>query len=132
MAIAIDFSNEDLQRGKLITPAWYLVHVDDVSQALSKNGDSTNFLIKGTIVKNADVPTDSSFTGFPTPYWNFNSKAKGFMIGFFAAMGIEPSEGQRYDLEAFKGREIEVMIENDLYEGRMVNRINHKYRKPAA
>ena len=128
MAIAIDFSQEDLNRGKIISPAWYRVHIDDITQALSKNGDSTNYLVKGTITKNADTG-DVEFAGFPTPYWNFNSKAKGFMIGFFAALGFDPQAGTRYDLEAMKGKDLEVMIENELYEGRMINRINHKYRK---
>src|SRR5689334_13035129 len=101
MALAIDFSNEDIQRGKLITPAWYRVHIDEITSGLSKNGDSTNYLVKGTIVRNADSPNDHEFDGFPTPYWNFNSKAKGFMIGFFASMGVEIVSGQRYDIEAF-------------------------------
>jgi len=126
---AIDFATEDIQRGKLIRPAWYRVHIDEVTEALSKNGDSTNYLVKGTIVRNADTPSDTEFDGFPTPYWNFNSKAKGFMIGFFAENGIEVEAGKRYDIAAFVGKEIEVMIENELYEGRMINRINHKYRK---
>lgn len=129
MPIIIDFSHEDLQRGKLIQPAWYRVHIDEVTEALSKNGDSKNYIIKGTIVRNADAPNDKKFDGFPTPYWNFNSKAKGFMTGFFAANGIDPQEAQRYDLEVFIGKEVEVMIENELYEGRMINRINHKYRR---
>lgn len=128
MPIAIDFSQEDINRGKLIVPAWYRVHIDDISSALSKNGDSTNYLVKATILKNADNG-DMEFGGFPTPYWNFNSKAKGFMIGFFASFGIEPTAGQRLDLEAMKGRDLEVFIENELYENRMINRINHKYRK---
>jgi hypothetical protein len=127
--LAIDFSDDDIKRGKLISPGWYRVRIDEITSALSKNGDSTNYLVKGTIIKNADTPSDTEFDGFPTPYWNFNSKAKGFMIGFFASLGIEPSTGTRYDLEAFGGKELEVMIENDLYDGRMINRINHKYRK---
>jgi hypothetical protein len=128
MALAIDFAQEDIQRGKLITPAWYRVHINDVEQKLSKDGTSTNYLITGTIIKDSDTG-NVDFAGFPTPYWNFNSKAKGFMIGFFAALGFDVEAGKRYDLEAAKGKDIEIFIENELYEGRMINRINHKYRK---
>jgi len=122
-----EFSEDDLRRGTLITPGWYKVHIDSVEEALSKAGDSTNYLIKGTILKNSDTGSEE-FSGYPTPYWNFNSKAKGFSIGFFNALGMEVTSGKRYELNAAVGNDIEVMIENELYDGRMINRINHKYR----
>lgn len=124
----IEFSDKDIKRGKLIAPAWYRVRIDNVEDQLSKNGDSTNTNLDGTIIKNADTG-DTEFAEFPTPRWSFNSKAPGFAIGLLAAFGIDAEKGKRYELKSFEGKDIEVMIENELYDGRMVNRINHKYRK---
>lgn len=132
MAIAVDFSKEDIQRGKLFKPAWYVVEVNKISVKQNKKGDGVNYWITGTIINDADNGS-TEFAGFPTPQnWLFSSKAKGFMNGFFGAFGIDIEEGTRYDLEGFEGKQLEVFIENQLYEGRMQNTINHKYRKLSA
>jgi hypothetical protein len=52
------------------------------------------------------------------------------MIGYFAAHGITPESGKRYELNDTAGKEIDVFISNELYNGNMVNRINHQYRAP--
>lgn len=129
MSPIIEFSSDDLLRGKIITPGWYRVKIGSVRDALSKAGDSTNYILEGRVLHNAD---DGSveFAGVPTPYWNFNSKAKGFMVGFFQALGQEVKDGVRFELKHAEGKEIDVFIENDMFEGRLVNRINHKYRQP--
>lgn len=129
MALVVEFSQEDINRGKLITPGWYRCRIDDVEGKLAANGGSTNYNITGTILRNSDNPTDKTYEGFPTPRWSFNSKAPGFQVGFWAVQGVEVESGKRYDLEASKGKEMDVFIENELYESRMVNKINHKYRK---
>ena len=123
----IDFSDRDILRSKVITPAWYRVRIDTTGEAPSKNGDSTNWTVEGTVLYNADNG-DKEFAGCPTPYWNFNSKAKGFMVGFFSSLGAEVKGGSRFELKNSEGKEIDVFIENDTYEGRLVNRMNHKYR----
>lgn len=127
----IEFSDRDILRSKVITPGWYRVHIDAIGEALSKNGDSTNWTVEGVVLYNADNG-DKEFAGCPTPYWNFNSKAKGFMVGFFASLGAEVKIGSRFELKNSEGKEIDVFIENDTYEGRLVNRMNHKYRQPKA
>ena len=127
----IEFSERDILRSKVLTPAWYRVHIDGTGEALSRNGDSTNWTIDGTVLYNADNG-DKEFAGVPTPYWNFNSKAKGFMVGFFASLGVEVKKDSRFELKNCEGKELDVFIENDTYEGRLVNRINHKYRPARA
>lgn len=127
MKMIIEFTREDLLRSKIVNPAWYRVRIDSVETALSKNGDSTNIILKGVILFDADTGS-TEFADVPTPYWNFNTKAKGFMVGFFNALGVEINEGSRVDFDAVVGKEVEVFIENDLFEGKVVNRINHKYR----
>jgi len=122
----VEFSESDFLRGKIVTPAWYRVHIDNSTEALAKNGESTNYVMEGTIVRNSDDGT-TDFTGVPLT-WNFNSKAKGFMIGFFNALGVELAPGKRYELANSVGNEIDIFVENDTYDGRLINRINHKYR----
>jgi hypothetical protein len=125
----VDFSDKDLLRSKIVPPAWYRVRIETTGEAPSSKGDSTNYLLEGTILHDADTG-NTDLNGVPTPYWNFNSKAKGFMVGFFQALGVDIVAGQRYELKHAEGKEIDVFIENDTWEGRVVNRINHKYRTP--
>lgn len=135
----IEISEKDFLRGVVVPPAWYRVRIDEVSEAISSNGGSMNYPIEGTILFNGDTGatkfTDSegkerNLAGVPTPYWNLNSKAMGFAIGLLEALGATPEPGKRVDLNAAKGKEIDLFIENDTYQGRLVNRTNHKYRKP--
>jgi len=122
----ISFSDRDLLRGKVVEPAWYVVTINSVGEAPSKDGGSTNYPVEGTIVKNADNGSEE-FVNVPLD-WNFNSKAIGFAVGFLAAFGVDVKSGARFDLANAAGRQIEVFVENDTWQGRMVNRVNHKYR----
>ncbi len=129
----IEFSQQDILRNKIVTPGWYRVRVDNVGTKPSTSGNpetTTIWPIEGTIIKNAD--NDSvEFAGVPAPAgWNFNDnpRARGFMIGFFESLGAKVTPGATLELKAAEGKELEVFIENDTYEGRIVNRINHKYR----
>lgn len=129
MSKVIDFTARDINKGRLITPGWYRVRIEEIGEAASKAGDSTNYTVEGTILFDADTKK-TDFADCPTPYWNFNTKAKGFMVGFFTALGQNVEGGSRFDLDAAVGKELDVMIENKEYEGRMVNSMNHKYRTP--
>lgn len=126
----IELSVKDIKRGTLIDPGWYLVRIDSVGEAPSKDGGSTNFPVDGTIVKNAENG-DEKYKDFPTPSWNFNSKAPGFVTGFLRALGVEPQAG-RVELKAAEGQMIRVFIEHGEYNGRTVNRIEHKYAPASA
>jgi hypothetical protein len=125
----VSFSARDLMRGKIITPAWYRVVINSVGEApakASEKGPSTNYPVEATIQFNGDDGS-TEFTGVPLD-WNFNSKAIGFAVGFLQAFGVEVKEGTRFDLKSAEGRELDVFVENDQYQGRLVNRVNHKYR----
>ncbi len=132
----IEFSREDLLRSKLIKPAWYRVHIKSIGQALSKNGDSTNYPVDGVIKFNADDGSleykDVPIGGIPT--WFFNSKAKGFMVGFIKALDptTEINDGFRFNEKAAEDKDIDVFVDNELWDGTMRNRVNHKYRAPRA
>jgi hypothetical protein len=122
----VSFSDKDLLRGKVVEPAWYVMNIESVGEAPSKDGGSTNYPVEGVIVKNADNGNEE-FKGVPID-WNFNSKAIGFAVGFLQAFGVDVKSGARFDLANAAGKQLEVYVENDTYQGRMVNRVNHKYR----
>jgi hypothetical protein len=126
MSPIIGFTDRDILRGKVILPGWYRVSIVGVGENPSKDGGSTNYPVEATVIKNAeDGSTD--FVGVPLD-WNFNSKAIGFAVGYLSALGYEVASGKRFDLANTAGKEIEVFVENDTYQGRLVNRVNHKYR----
>lgn len=129
----ISFSERDLMRGKIVTPGWYRMIIESVGEAPAKTSDkgpSTNYPVEGTILFSGDTG-DKVFTGVPID-WNFNSKAIGFAVGFLQSFGVDVKSGTRFDLKSAEGREVDVFVENDTWQGRLVNRVNHKYRTPRA
>ena len=122
----VQFDDKDFLRGKIVAPAWYVMMINEVGEKLSADGGSTNYPTEGTIIKNADDNSEQ-FAGVPI-MWNFNSKAKGFMIGFLNSIGVEPKSGQRVEMAGAVGHVLEVYVENKTYEGRILNSVNHKYR----
>lgn len=129
MSPTVTFSNRDLLRGKVVTPAWYRVRIDEVGEQpakVSEKGPSINYPVAATILFNGDTG-DTAEKDTPID-WNFNSKAVGFAVGFLQAFGVEVKADTRFDLKSAEGRELDVFVENDTYQGRLVNRVNHKYR----
>lgn len=125
----VQFSDRDLLRGKVVTPAWYRVRIESVGEApakASEKGPSTNYPVEGTILFNGDTG-DKEFASVPLD-WNFNSKAIGFAVGFLQSFGVEVKSGVRFDLKSAEGREVDIFVENDTYQNRLMNRVNHKYR----
>lgn len=125
----ISFSERDLLRGITVTPGWYRIKINSVGEApakASEKGPSTNYPIEATILFNGDNG-DIQFSGVPLD-WNFNSKAIGFAVGYLKSFGVEMKAGTRFDLKSSEGLEVDVYVENDTYQRRIVNRVNHQYR----
>jgi hypothetical protein len=125
----VSFSQKELLRGTLITPGWYRVTIESVGEQPAKQsekGPSVNYPVEAVVKFNGDNG-DVQFAGVPVS-WNFNSKAISFAVGFLQAFGVEVKPGTRFDLKSSEGKELDVYIENDTWQGRMVNRVNHKYR----
>jgi hypothetical protein len=122
----VSFSDKDLMRGRVVEPGWYLMQIESVREAPSKDGGSTNYPVEGTIIRNADSG-DETFKGMVIE-WNFNSKAIGFAAGFLQAFGVDVKAGARFDLAQAAGKQVVVHVENGEWQGRIVNRVNHKYR----
>lgn len=127
----IQFGQRDLMRGKIITPGWYRVRIESVGEAPAKQsekGPSTNYPVEATVLFNGDNG-DVEFAGVPLD-WNFNSQAIGFAVGYLQSFGVDVQAGTRFDLASSAGRETDVYVDNDTYQNRLVNRVNHKYRTP--
>jgi len=86
-------------RDKLVDPGWYDVLINDVTEAPSKDGGSTNYKVEATVIRNGDG--NEEFAGVPLQ-WYFNSKAISFAIGFLAALGVTVEPDKRYDLAQAK------------------------------
>lgn len=128
----VEFTESDLLRSKVVPPAWYRLQLGMVSEwTPTKDGQSNNCTIEGTIVCNADNG-ETECAGVPiTLQFNDKPKARGFIEGFLRALGVDVSAG-RYDLAAANGCVVDAMIENEAYEGRIRNRCNHRYRQVKA
>jgi len=130
MPTVVSYSSRDLLASKIVPPGWYRVMVDDISSEPSADGKSMNYPVEGTIICNADDGT-TDFAGVPLGIgksWMFNSKVISFSIDFLRSFGVEINADTRYDLDASKGKILDVFVENDTYQGRLKNKVNHKYR----
>lgn len=136
----VQFGKRDLLRDKLVTPGWYRVQIENVSEwQPSKDKQSNNMVLDGTILFNADNGSEE-FKDVPIGgmgAWNFNNKAMGFSLGLARAMAdqcgysadeITPETVIEY--KHFEGKFVDVFIINDTYEGRMKNKVDHRYRTP--
>jgi hypothetical protein len=123
----VDFSQEDIDRSKVLEPAFYRCVIDSVEEKLSKDGTSYNYWLKGRVLRNADSGKEVSI---PTPMWIFNSKAKSNIVAIFRALGKDISAGSRVEMNELQSKELDVFIGNEEYNGTMQNRINHRYRTP--
>lgn len=129
MPTTISFSESDMLRNKVVEPAWYVLSIDGHrTWSPTKDGQSNNCHMECTIEKNADTGA-TDFTGVPIELqFNDKPKAKGFIEGYLRGLGVDIQANARYTLDSSVGRKIEAFIENDTYNGRLINKCNHKYR----
>jgi hypothetical protein len=136
----IQYSKRDLLRDKLVEPAWYTVHINTIGEwTPSKDKQSQNMVVEGTIVRNADNGSEE-FKDVPIGgmgAWGFNTKALGFSLGLTKAvaeqLGINADDigpDTKIEYKHLEGKYVDVFIINDTYEGRMKNKVDHKYRAP--
>jgi hypothetical protein len=131
MPTTVSFSDSDLLRNKILPPSWYKLRIDSVSEwSPTKAGDSNNCLMECIVLNNADTNETEGIAGVPvTLQFNDKPKARGFIEGFLSSLGVDIAANARYDLQSASGKTIEAFVENETYEGRIRNRVNHKYRK---
>jgi hypothetical protein len=130
MSPIIQFTKEGLMRGKVVPPSWYHMKIDSISESPAKFKEgrtpSTNYPVEATIMFNAEDGS-KEYAGIIIE-WNFNSKAQRAIADFLRCFGHEAEIGKRFELSAAEGKEIDVFVENGVWEGRQVNRVEHKYR----
>ena len=125
----IQFTEKDILRGKVLTPSWYRLRVEAAGEKRSKDGGSTNYPMEAVVIKDSDTGA-TEYAGVPLE-WNFNSKAMSFARGFIEILsGTAPEIGKRYDLADAVGCEIDAFVEPREFEGRMLNNVTGKFRKP--
>ena len=125
----VSFSDSDLLRNKIVEPAWYLLDIHaHRTWSPTKDGQSNNCHIECTIMKNADNGADD-FVGVPIEFSSTISlRLRDSLKDSCVALVWTSSANARYTLESAVGKKIEAFIENDTYNGRLINRCNHKYR----
>lgn len=126
----IEITATDLLRDKIVDPAWYRLKINSTGEwAPTKDGQSNNCIIECVVQFDADTG-DATFAGVPISLM-FNDKpgARPFIMGYLRALGVNVEAG-RIDLAAADGADIDAYVENETFEGRVRNRVNHKYRAP--
>lgn len=141
----LEFSESDLQQSVVLPPDWYRVDIEEAEDKISSKGDSTNTWLKGKILFNSNTgqteyekgvdlngnPIIQKIAGLPTPFpWLFNSKGAFAAVGFAQALGMEVKPGSKLNLLAAKGKQVDMFIENVVYEGVLKNSVSGKYRAP--
>lgn len=119
----ISWSEEDIKRGTLVTPGWYLAEITAMFDKSSKAGDSTNTIVDFKIEKNEGG--EEKFAGVPIRIW-LSEKAPGLWKGFLGAFGLSMDpKGGSLDLQParFKGKKCMIMVTNEPFESRMTNKI---------
>lgn len=136
----VKYSKKDLLRDKIVEPAWYRVLIDNVGEWVpSADKQSNNMVMEGTILFNADngkkdnegVPIGGMGT------WSFNSKGVGYSLGLTKSvapqLGLDPEkidENSEFEYKLLEGKQVDVFVANDTYQGRLKNKVNHQYRAP--
>lgn len=128
MSPLVDFTTEDIDRSKVLDPAYYKIRIDECEGKLSKAGDSTNYIFKGKIIGGPD----GKEMNLGLPYWLINSKVKGPLVAVFAAVGITVTPGQRFDTDDLKGKELYAFIGNEVYNGNDQNKMGNKFKSVEA
>lgn len=127
----MEFDARTLKANVLVDPGWYQVFVESIAPPeVSSKGDSFNHKVSLTIIKNDDSG-DETFKDVPL-ITNFNTKAMGIALSFLQTLGVEVNEPGRVDLNAAKGMTTACFVGNKVYEERMRNNVEAKWRKPRA
>ena len=113
----LNITPEDILRSKTIKPGWYRSKVKRVGEKPAKTDGSTTFPVDFIILQAGE------FQGVPVRT-TFSEKAPGFSVKFIEACGKEvKKEGGQFELTAAVDKELDIFIDNQLYEGRLTNNV---------
>ena len=126
--MAIEFSTQDMLRGKILSPDWYTLIIDKIEERLSKDGGSTNIWFEATVIKNASTGS-TEFEGVPLR-WCMNSKFSSTIMAFLKLFGVEPELGKKYTFAFAEGKQVDYFVQNKMFENRVINEITNQFRLP--
>lgn len=117
---SFEFSSDDLTQSRPIAPGWYKGTVISVEKKLSKDAQSTNYIVHFEI---SGVKNEDGTVGKRKRYRLFNSKAMSFAEPFItAAMEGKPVKaGVRYTFASSIGKQMDVAVANRLFNNRLVD-----------
>jgi len=121
--VLMTYTEEDIKRGDLIEPGWYLLEISRVNDKPAKDGKSMNTWVHFTILQREDG--DKKFEKTPLSLC-VSEKAVTMHKAFLASVGIILTEkGGGFDLTTMNlpGKKTRGMIVNSPFEGRMTNKL---------
>jgi hypothetical protein len=114
---------EDIKRGKVVDPGRYSARITTVSDKLSKPNEAGEQSMNTVVTF---VITSGAFKDVPITVY-FNEKAPGTVVPLLTALGYKVDEDAGFDVDldesTLGGREVDIFVDNDLYQGRKVNKI---------
>lgn len=116
---SLQFTEEDIKRSTLLEPGtWYHVELKEYEEKAAKTDGSTNFVFTAVTFGSSNP----EHNGVPLRI-SFSEKAPGFAIPFLGACGVKVEKGKQYNLASCKGKKIDVFVEHNLVNGKMMNQV---------
>jgi hypothetical protein len=120
MALKLAISKSDAKRSTLVDPGWYKARIGEIEMKKGSKDKTANvFHIPLTIT------TPGKFVDVPLMYW-VSEKAPGMAIPMLRAVGVQIGddfEGSEFNLEVLQGKDVEVAITNELFDGALKNSV---------
>jgi hypothetical protein len=119
-----DITAEDVARGTLLAPGWYIVEVKDVKDDVTKKGEScvkvTLTALDGKDDAGEDAPSVPLYTQFMPMY-------PSFVINFLNALGANIGKTGKANLEVSnatcQGKKLKVYVKRSEYNGQFKNEV---------
>lgn len=120
----VNLTEEDVKRGTLVNPAWYICEFISIAEKPSKNGDSITTHL-GLKIIGDERGLDTPFRGVPVTDY-VSEKAPGKWKPIIEAIykeNVKPGKSYPMTAEVLVGKRVGVFIGNDQYNNQMVNRV---------
>jgi hypothetical protein len=121
-------TQEDIKRGKVLPPTWYVCKIKAVSDKVSKssNADMTQIdLVVSDNPNNPKCADGDTSTGVPLKPYYITEAGIGFALPFFSAILRRPVKaGDEIESSAMAnivGKELKVFVGNEEFQGRVGN-----------
>jgi len=122
MSINFSISKEDLASSKPITPGVYVTTITGVSKGPGKNDPSAEVV---TFTFQIESGPDPKAVGVKLKWWLSEkyTVAGAPLIEAITGKAV-PETGADFDFEMSIGRKVKVYIKNEMYNGRVTNKID--------